>query len=135
MSAPNDATSQRSGTYQIDPPWTWKFPGNQPGQKEAAGYLAALHTELGKHGLESELITWAIWPRLRLHACVTHNDRAGWEDHIIARQTDDGDWWYYYPWIEKIGPVTDLADTTQLLIDTFTSQGDEEEDWPDAACG
>jgi hypothetical protein len=92
--------------------------------EEAAGYLGKLEVELTAQGMRCELVTTGYMPRLRLYIPWVYTE--GWaadsafEDHILATNEIAGRWQFWWPWIEPIGPVEDLAGAAdRILRDTL----------------
>jgi len=90
----------------------------------AKDYLSKLAVELSVRGMVCELVTTGWVPRLRLETPVywaggRHIDSA-FEDHVIAAAFGDGQWRFWWPWIEPIAPVDDLdRAATHILSNTL----------------
>src|SRR5487761_535156 len=65
-----------------------------------AEYLGKLGVELAARGVQCELITSGCAPRLRLEIPWLGGwDDAAFEDHVLASQSPDGQWRFWWPWI------------------------------------
>jgi hypothetical protein len=112
--------------------------------EEAAACLAKLEVELTARGMRCELVTTGYMPRLRLYVPLAYT--GGWaadcafEDHILATNEVAGRWQFWWPWIEPIGPVDDVAgsadrilhDTLETLAVTLEFLAGDEQDQPGA---
>ena len=86
----------------------------------AAQYLGLLGMELHARGMWCELVTTGCVPRLKLSvpwrwAVGVFDDKA-FEDHILATDAVDGRWSFWWPWIQPIAPVGDLAGAADHII-------------------
>ena len=80
-------------------------------------YLRHLRRELNALGVMSEVITSGTWPRLRLGSPYTGGDPTGdFEGHLLAADAGAG-WSYWWPWVQRIGPVTDPAKAAGIIAD------------------
>jgi len=98
----------------------------------AKDYLSKLAVELSARGMACELVTTGWVPRLRLETPVYWvGDRridAAFEDHVIAAAFGDGQWRFWWPWIEPIAPVDDLDGAAKHIFgntrELFTEDAD-----------
>jgi len=79
----------------------------------ARQHLEALRVELTRCGLESELVTSGSWPRLRLRLPGTLGDV--FDDNVVAAEAG-GEWMFFWPWIEPIGPAGDPAAAAESVL-------------------
>lgn len=88
----------------------------------AKEYLGRLKGELRKRGVKCELITTGCAPRLRLDiewlARLSGFEDSAFEDHVLAAPDGEGQWRFWWPWIEPIGPVDDLASATDHIFNS-----------------
>jgi hypothetical protein len=86
----------------------------------AERHLTVLHGELLTRGIESEVVKSGFKPRLRIGPVIVDGwGHAAFEDNVVAAQTPEGIWWYWWPWIEKLGPASDPGNVARLLADEF----------------
>jgi hypothetical protein len=96
-------------------------------------YLGKLGLELLTRGVECELITTGIVPRLRLGKPCECLQSVGadlaFEDNIIAAQLRDGKWQFWWPWIQPIGLADDPAGAADHIIcNTVNPSSDDAEE-------
>ena len=48
--------------------------------------------------------------------CNDPHDRAQWSDVIAAPGGATGDWWYWFSWAERIGPIHAPAAAAEVII-------------------
>jgi hypothetical protein len=98
----------------------------------AKDYLTKLAVELSARGVKCELVTTGWVPRLRLETpghwvSGRHIDPA-FEDHVMAAGFGDGQWRFWWPWIEPIAPVDDLGGAVKHILcntlELFTEDAD-----------
>ena len=78
-------------------------------------YLLALHKELSGQGVRSVLHTDGIRPRLRIYG-TEDQPGCGFDNNVIAAALA-GQWMFWWPWAEPIGPASQLAHATAAIIE------------------
>jgi hypothetical protein len=81
-------------------------------------HLQILHSELLKHGIESDVITSGYKPRLRLNLlwdCLNPSPDLTFEDNVLVAKGADSRWSFWWPWIEEICPA-DAPETAAEII-------------------
>jgi hypothetical protein len=53
------------------------------------------------------------------------HDRAQWSDVIAAPGGATGDWWYWFSWAERIGPIHAPAAAAEVIIRTLQRPMDD----------
>lgn len=93
-------------------------------------HLLALHKELAHHGVRSVLYTHGIRPRLRIY-CPDERPGCSFDNNVIAAALA-GQWIFWWPWAEPIGPAAELARTAATIIDELDlrDEGHGESDAP-----
>ena len=92
-----------------------------------AEYLGKLGVELAARGVPCELITSGCAPRLRLEIPWLGGwDDAAFEDHVLASQSPDGQWRFWWPWIQPIALADDAAGVADYLMDAIMSSPPED---------
>ena len=86
----------------------------------AADYLSKLGAELSARGMGCELVTTGWVPRLRLEipwrwVSGRFTDSA-FGDHVVAAAFGDGQWRFWWPWIEPIAPVDDVGGAADHIL-------------------
>jgi hypothetical protein len=84
-----------------------------------ARYLGQLGNELIARGMQCELITTGCAPRLRLNlpwGSIGGFEDSAFEDHVLAARNADGQWWFWWPWVQPIAPVDDPTNVADYLI-------------------
>jgi 4-amino-4-deoxy-L-arabinose transferase-like glycosyltransferase len=77
-------------------------------------YLLALHNELSGQGVLSVLHTQGIRPRLRIYG-TEDLPGCGFDSNVIAAALA-GQWMFWWPWAEPIGPASQLTHTAAAII-------------------
>lgn len=74
--------------------------------------LEGLASELARHGLNTRLIT----PAGRVPSLHVVNPQASRlaEDVYVGR-SQDGLWWFWWPWAERIAPAGDMQTAATLI--------------------
>ena len=82
-----------------------------PGLRDAnLSRLELLAGELGRHGLEASIVSPpGRVPRLQ----VTHP--AGAAEDVYVGRCQDGTWWFWWPWAERIAATKHLGDATARI--------------------
>jgi hypothetical protein len=78
-------------------------------------YLLALHKELSGQGVRSVLHTQGIRPRLRIYG-TEDQPGCGFDNNVIAAALA-GQWMFWWPWAEPIGPASQLTHTAATIIE------------------
>lgn len=97
------------------------------------GYLGALSAELISRGMNCQIVTTGCFPRLRLEIPwgLCYYADSAFEDHVLAAKSPDGVWRFWWPWIEPIGPITDITGAANNIMrnttDILAGDGDIEE--------
>ena len=74
--------------------------------------LEGLATELGKRGLTTRLIT----PPGRVPSLHVVNPLASrLAEDVYAGRSQDGMWWFWWPWAERIAPGDELCVAAELI--------------------
>jgi hypothetical protein len=91
-------------------------PPARAGWNLSAEHLHALELALIDRGMECELDTRAIWPRLRVHSPyeISPPSVADFENSIVAAPFDDG-WWFTWLWAEKITEATNSQEAANRI--------------------
>jgi hypothetical protein len=77
-----------------------------PGLRDANLYrLEHLAGELCRHGLDASIVA----PPGRVPRLEVSNPAGAAEDIYVGR-CQDGTWWFWWPWAERIASVADLDD-------------------------
>jgi len=84
-------------------------------------YLLALHEELSGRGVRSILHTQGIRPRLRIYG-TEDLPGCGFDNNVIAAALA-GQWMFWWPWAEPIGPAGQLARTAAAIIESLGLPG------------
>jgi hypothetical protein len=85
-----------------------------------AEYPGKLSVQLATRGVQCELITTGYAPRLRLEIPWLGGwDSAAFEDNVLAAQSQDGQWRFWWPWIRPIGFADDAANVAEYLAGTM----------------
>jgi hypothetical protein len=79
----------------------------------ARQHLETLRAELSRRGLDSELVTSGFRTRLRLKIPGTFSD--DFDDNVVAAEAG-GEWMFFWPWIEPIGPAGDPATAAESVL-------------------
>jgi hypothetical protein len=85
-------------------------------------YLLALHKELSGQGVRSVLHTHGIRPRLRIYG-TEDLPGCGFDNNVIAAALA-GQWMFWWPWAEPIGPASQLAHTAATIIEGLGLTGE-----------
>lgn len=99
------------------------------GRDPVEEYLGSLAVELRARGVKCELVTTGCAPRLRLDIPwlgFGASEDSAFEDHVLAARDGDGQWRFWWPWIEPIGPVGDLAGVADYIYRNTTSLFDSD---------
>lgn len=80
----------------------------------AERHLATLCRELERRGVRCELDTRGIWPRLRIRT-PDQTAAAAFDNNIIAVRIR-GWWWYCWPWVEMISPVSSVTRAADIIV-------------------
>lgn len=88
--------------------------------------LFALQLELSAQGVKADLDTCTAWPRLRVYGEAEINPRLAEFDNSVVAVSYDGEWWFSWPWAEKISPVTDVKAAAELIIRTVGKREGED---------
>jgi hypothetical protein len=87
------------------------------GSDEQLAHLRRLADELGQHGLAAELgggtsrgSLWAANPEV-----------PGLAERVLCAQAADGNWWYWWPWGQPIGPVRDMPQAVAKITAVLRS--------------
>lgn len=97
------------------------------------GYLRKLSAELLARGVTCELLITACVPRLRLEIpWLGGFENSAFEDNVVAAGEPDGRWRYWWPWVQPIAPVEDLAAALGHIcrnaVGTWDSDGQDADD-------
>lgn len=83
----------------------------------ASQHLAGLRAELARRGVASRVITSGCWPRL-----LVDNERTGariadavFEATVVAVPCPAGQWCFWRPWIEQVGPAGDVRAAASVI--------------------
>ncbi len=83
--------------------------------RQPRGYLERLEglaAELGRHGLITRLIT----PAGRIPSLHVVNPVVSrLAEDVYAGRSQDGLWWFWWPWAERIAPGDELAAAAVLI--------------------
>lgn len=79
--------------------------------------LLALHNELFGRGVRSVLDTHGIRPRLRIH-CPDERPSCAFDNNVIAAALA-GQWMFFWPWAEPIGPASQLTHIATAIIEVL----------------
>ena len=82
---------------------------------ESGSHLSALREELTRRGVRCTLDEDGLWPQLRIY-CPGEGPSAGFDNNIVAA-TLAGQWFFWWPWAEVIGPVIRLRLVAATIID------------------
>ena len=78
----------------------------------ATVYLDKLAEELAHNGLDA----WIMDQPGRVPSVYITNPRArALEENVYACQGQDGLWWFWWSWAERISPADDLADSAAKI--------------------
>lgn len=89
-------------------------------------HLIALRGELAWRGVRCELDDRGIWPRLRIY-CPGESAGAEFDNNVVAAPIS-GQWCYCWPSATPIGPVTNLTQAAETIIDELGIDDGEDED-------
>jgi hypothetical protein len=84
-------------------------------RRNGRSHLIALRDELARRGVRCELDDRGIWPRLRIY-CPGETTGAEFDNNVVAAPIS-GQWCYWWPAAEPIGPVTHLNQAAETIID------------------
>ena len=74
--------------------------------------LEGLAQELGRHGLTTRLLAPAgRMPSLH----VVNPAAANLAEDVYAGRSQDGMWWFWWPWAERIAPGDELCVAAELI--------------------
>jgi hypothetical protein len=92
--------------------------GDVPGLRDTDLHrLERLAGELYRHGLEASIVAPpGRVPRLE----VTHS--AGAAEDVYAGRCQDGTWWFWWPWAERIACAADLDDAAARIEQVLNRQ-------------
>src|SRR6266487_2631260 len=96
-------------------------PDTEPYVRHYTDRLERLAGELAKHGLVTRLLT----PAGRvpsLHVVNPAVSRLA-EDVYVGR-SQDGRWWFWWPWAERIAPGDQLAAAAAVIARVLSATGD-----------
>lgn len=93
------------------------------------GYLRKLGAELLARGVKCELAATGCVPRLRLDIpWLGGFENSAFEDNIVAADEPDGRWRYWWPWVQAIAPVEDMAHAVDHICRNAAGTWDSDED-------
>jgi hypothetical protein len=76
------------------------------------GRLEGLAQALSYHGLRTRVMT----PPGRVPSLHVHNPAAaGLAEDVYVGRTQDGRWWYWWPWAERIAPGDDTPQAATVI--------------------
>jgi len=99
------------------------MPNSDEFRDPAVKYLVKLGAELLARGLRNELITLGCTPRLSLVLPGAGMADSDFEDNILAASEPDGQWRFWWPWIEPIGPVGDTSAVADYIMSDYHMGG------------
>jgi hypothetical protein len=82
-----------------------------------ARYLGVLGEELRARGVKCELLTTGSIPRLWVDIPWLSGCDPGFHDNVLAGFEPDGHWRYWWPSIEPIARVEDLAEAVDHICE------------------
>ena len=87
-------------------------------------YLIALRDELARRSARCELDERGIWPRLRIY-CPGETAGAEFDNNVVAAPIS-GQWCYCWPSATPTGPVSNLAQAAETIIDELGIGSEDE---------
>jgi hypothetical protein len=78
-------------------------------------HLIVLRDELAGRGVRCALEAQGVWPRLRIY-CAGEGASAEFDNNVVAAPLA-GQWFYFWPWAEPVGPVTRLTQVAGNIIE------------------
>jgi hypothetical protein len=83
-----------------------------PDSRTAGAHLEALAGQLGRAGLCAR-ITHPIGRPATLH--VLNPDQPDLEERVVIDRCENGTWWFWWAWAERIAPAGQMADAAESI--------------------
>lgn len=83
-----------------------------PESRTASAHLEALAGRLGQAGLNARL-TRPIGRPPTLH--VVSPDQPELEERVVIDKCENGLWWFWWTWAERIAPATEMAEAAESI--------------------
>jgi hypothetical protein len=75
--------------------------------------------------VKCELVATGCAPRLWLDMSWLHSGLDDeFQDHVLASSDPDGEWRFWWPWIQPISPVNDMASAVDYICRSADLPGD-----------
>ena len=85
------------------------------GVDQCEQHLIVLRDELAGRGVRCALEARGVWPRLRIY-CPGEGASAEFDNNVVAAPLA-GQWFYFWPWAEPVGPVPRLTQAAGNIIE------------------
>jgi hypothetical protein len=97
-------------------------------------YLGKLSAELSAKGLKCELVTTGCEPRLWLNVaeCLPYyRPDDDFQDHVLVSLEPDGIRRFWWPWVEPITPVEEMARAVDHIMEVYRDDDEDQDQQPE----